>query len=176
LSAPPAANGGQAWTSWKRIAVRKHMQADSTQSPTVGYIVSTWPRLSATFILNEVIAVERSGVSLPLRGHWKSALQANLRLFCRQPGRYCRALLQALRYRRWDVLQRFFQAGYLAHETVGGTGGASSCPLRPCPGAGRHVQPPTDRHSLYLHGASGSLPTGRGQGNTDREVKGDGRP
>src|SRR5712691_4906555 len=40
------------------------MQADSTQSPTVGYIVSTWPRLSATFILNEVLAVERSGVPL----------------------------------------------------------------------------------------------------------------
>ncbi len=119
------------------------MQADSTQSPTVGYIVSGWPRLSETFILNEVLAVERSGVPLrifsikdpdgepvharvaqvrarvtylSLRGHWKSALQANLRLFCRQPGRYCRALLQALRYRRWIVLQRFFQAGYLAHE------------------------------------------------------------
>ena len=119
------------------------MQADSTQSSTVGYIVSTWPRLSATFILNEVLAVERSGVPLrifsikdpdgepvharvaqvrarvtylSLRRHWKSALQANLRLLCRQPGRYCRALLQALRYRRWGVLQRFFQAGYLAHE------------------------------------------------------------
>src|SRR5437879_11863251 len=119
------------------------MQADSTQSSTVGYIVSTWPRLSATFILNEVLAVERSGVALrifsikdpdggpvharvaqvrdpvnylSLRRHWKAALQANLRLFFRQPGRYCRALLQALRYRRWIVLQRFFQAGYLAHE------------------------------------------------------------
>ncbi len=121
------------------------MQADSSQSPTVGYIVSTWPRLSATFILNEVLAVERSGVPLrifsikdpdgepvharvaqvrarvtylSLRRHWKSALQANLRLLCRQPGRYCRALLQALRYRRWIVLQRFFQAGYLAHELL----------------------------------------------------------
>src|SRR2546427_8551897 len=119
------------------------MQADSTQSPTVGYIVSAWPRLSETFILNEVLAVERSGGSLrifsikdpdgepvharvaqvrapvtclSLRRHWKSALQANLRLLCRQPGRYCRALLQALRYRRRGVLQCFFQAGYLAHE------------------------------------------------------------
>jgi len=119
------------------------MQADSTQSPTVGYIVSAWPRLSETFILNEVLAVERSGGSLrifsikdsdgepvharvaqvrapvtclSLRRHWKSALQANLRLLCRQPGRYCRALLQALRYRRRGVLLCFFQAGYLAHE------------------------------------------------------------
>jgi len=123
--------------------VRKHRHAESADSQTVGYVVSTWPRLSATFILNEVLAVERSGVSLrifsikdpdgepvharvaqvrarvtylSLRRHWKSALQANLRLFFRQPGRYCRALLQALRYRRWGVLQRFFQAGYLAHE------------------------------------------------------------
>src|SRR5437879_3963701 len=97
------------------------MQADSTQSPTVAYIVSGWPRLSETFVLNEVLAVERSGGSLrifsikdpdgepvharvakvrarvtclSLRRHWKSALQANLRLLCRQPGRYCRALLQ----------------------------------------------------------------------------------
>src|SRR2546426_825574 len=119
------------------------MHAESTRRPTVGYVVSAWPRLSETFILNEVLAVERSGGSLrifsikdsdgepvharvaqvrarvtylSLRRHWKSALQANLRLFFRQPGRYCRALLQALRYRRWGVLQRFFQAGYLAHE------------------------------------------------------------
>src|SRR2546428_12422994 len=103
------------------------MQADSTQSPTVGYIVSGWPRLSETFVLNEVLAVERSGVSLRIfsikdpdgepvharaaqararvtylsrRRHWKSALQANLGLFFRQPRRHCRALLQALRYRR----------------------------------------------------------------------------
>ena len=121
------------------------MEADSTQSPTVGYIVSTWPRLSATFILNEIIAVERSGVSLrifsikdpdgepvharvaqvrarvtylSLQGHWESALHANLHLLCRRPGRYCRALLQALHYRRWVVLRRFFQAGYLAHELL----------------------------------------------------------
>ena len=123
--------------------MRKHRHAESADSQTVGYVVSTWPRLSATFILNEVLAVERSGVSLrifsikdpdgepvharvaqvrarvtylSLRRHWKSALQANLRLLCRQPGRYCRALLQALRYRRRGVLLCFFQAGYLAHE------------------------------------------------------------
>jgi len=121
------------------------MQAESTHSPMVGYIVSTWPRLSATFILNEIIAVERSGISLrifsikdpdgepvhpraarvrarvtylSLQRHWKSALQANLRLVCRQPSRYCRILLQALRFLRWVVLRHFFQAGYLAHELL----------------------------------------------------------
>src|SRR5438105_13965033 len=97
------------------------MQAETRQRPTIGYLVSTWPRLSATFILNEVIAVERSGISLrifsikdpdgepvhpraaqvrarvtylSLQRHWKSALQANLSLVCRRPSRYCRTLLQ----------------------------------------------------------------------------------
>jgi len=34
------------------------------QHPTVGYVVSAWPRLSETFILNEVLAVERLGLRL----------------------------------------------------------------------------------------------------------------
>jgi len=99
--------------------------------------------LSATFVLNEVIGVERSGVPLrifstkdpdgepvhprvaqvaapvtylSLHRHWKAALQANLRLLCRQPGRYCSTLLHALRFRRRVVLRSFFQAGYLAQE------------------------------------------------------------
>lgn len=89
----------------------------------VGYIVSTWPRLSETFILNEIIAMERSGVSLrifslkdpkqePVHGkvaqvrarvtylsllpHWKEALAGNLQGFWRQPGCYSRTLLQAI--------------------------------------------------------------------------------
>ncbi len=111
--------------------------------PAVAYIVGGWPRLSETFILNEVIALERLGVRLrifsirdsradpvhprvahvhasvtylSLRQHWKPALGANLRLFCGQPVRYCRALFQAMRHRRWVVLRRFFQAGYLARS------------------------------------------------------------
>ena len=40
------------------------MKAETPQRPTIGYLVSTWPRLSATFILNEVLAVERSGASV----------------------------------------------------------------------------------------------------------------
>src|SRR5207253_1150829 len=86
----------------------------------LGFLVSTWPRLSATFILNEVIAVERSGVSvrifsvkdpdgepvhpavaqvaarvsyLSLPRHRKAAVHANLRVLCRHPGRYCQTLL-----------------------------------------------------------------------------------
>src|SRR5919201_4406354 len=108
--------------------------------PTVGYVVSTWPRLSQTFVLREILAVERLGVPvrifstkdpdgepihgdvaqvraevtyLTLRGHWKPALRANLRLVRAAPVPYARTLRAALRYRRWDVLRRFFQAGYL---------------------------------------------------------------
>src|SRR5919202_5876348 len=115
--------------------------AGSERPRTVGYVVSTWPRLSQTFVLREILAVERLGVSvrifstkdpdgepihgdvaqvhaeviyLTLRGHWKPALWANLRLVRDVPAPYARTLVAALRYRRWDVLRRFFQAGYLA--------------------------------------------------------------
>ncbi len=33
-------------------------------APAVGYIVNTWPRLSQTFVLNEILALEQRGVSL----------------------------------------------------------------------------------------------------------------
>ena len=122
-----------------------HTKAETPQSPTIGYLVSTWPRLSATFILNEVIAVERSGVSvrifsvkdpdgepvhpavaqvaarvsyLSLPRHRKAAVHANLRVLCRHPGRYCRTLLYALRFRRWAILRSFFQAGYLTWDLL----------------------------------------------------------
>ncbi len=35
------------------------MDLQPNQQPTVGYILSVWPRLSETFILNEVIALVR---------------------------------------------------------------------------------------------------------------------
>ena len=111
------------------------------QQPTVGYILSVWPRLSETFILNEVIALERLGgrlrifaiknpnndpvhakvaevrapvTNLSIDSHRKALWQANLRCFFRRPVHYCRTLLQAMRFRRRHYLRRFFQAGYLA--------------------------------------------------------------
>src|ERR1700730_15228765 len=132
---------GGYWNFFGNIRMATHINS----IPTVGYVVSSWPRLSETFILNEVIAVEQSGVSLrifstkepngepvharvaqvrasvtclSLRGHRRSALQANLRLLFKRPLRYCRALLQATRYRRWSTIRRFFQAGYLADELL----------------------------------------------------------
>jgi len=90
---------------------------------TIAYIVKAWPRLSETFILNEIISLEQRGVPihifsvrepdsgpshkkvtqvrakvtyLALRPHWKQAVAANLRLVWRQPARYLRVLFQAI--------------------------------------------------------------------------------
>jgi len=89
----------------------------------IAYIVKAWPRLSETFILNEIVGLERRGVSirifsvkdpnpgpthdrvalvranvtyLSLRSHWTSALPANFRSLRRRPGRYLRTLLMAI--------------------------------------------------------------------------------
>ena len=118
------------------------MASKSVRSATVGYIVSTWPRLSQTFVLNEIVALERLGVPLrifsakdpggepvhaevakvraevtylSLGCRWKRVLWANLWLAHDLPGRYARTLLKALRYCRWGVVRRFFQAVYLSN-------------------------------------------------------------
>ena len=89
----------------------------------IAYVVKAWPRLSETFILNEIISLEQRGVPLrifsvrepdagpshskvaqvrakvtclALRPHWKQAVAANLRLLCQQPGRYLRILLEII--------------------------------------------------------------------------------
>src|SRR5437867_12100433 len=89
----------------------------------IAYIVKAWPRLSETFILNEIVGLERRGVSIRIfsakdpnpgpihdgvalvranltylspRRHWKSALPGTFRSLRRRPGRYLRTLLIAL--------------------------------------------------------------------------------
>src|SRR5919198_2048252 len=37
------------------------MPPSSAPTATIGYVVTTWPRLSQTFILNEILALERRG-------------------------------------------------------------------------------------------------------------------
>jgi glycosyltransferase involved in cell wall biosynthesis len=90
---------------------------------TIAYVVKAWPRLSETFILNEIISLEQRGVTirifsvkepdagpshikvaqvrakvtyLGLRPRWKQAVVANFRFLCRQPRRYLRVLFQVL--------------------------------------------------------------------------------
>lgn len=117
------------------------MDRQTNQSPTVGYVMSVWPRLSETFILQEIIAVERLGGRLrifsvknpkdgpvhakvaqvrapvkylSIRRNRRAVWQANLRLFFKEPARYFRTLLWAMRFGRPVYVRRFFQAGYLA--------------------------------------------------------------
>ncbi len=111
----------------------------------IAYVVKAWPRLSETFILNEIISLEQRGVPiriysvkdpdvgpahskvaqvrakvtyLALGSHWKQAVAANLRLFCRRPGRYLRVLAHVVTAkfarRRYGPPRHFFQAGLLA--------------------------------------------------------------
>ena len=99
-------------------------------APALGYIVSTWPRLSQTFILNEILALEARGrrlrifslkdpggepvhaevakvrakvtyVSLARR---KEMLRANLCLARRLPFRYAATVLHAARFGRRPFL------------------------------------------------------------------------
>src|SRR5262249_10583600 len=89
----------------------------------VAYIVKAWPRLSETFVLNEIISLEQRGLHirifsvkepdpgpshsrisqvrakvtcLAFATHRKQVARANLRLLWRRPGRYLRVLLHAL--------------------------------------------------------------------------------
>ena len=95
---------------------------EANHQRNVAYIVKAWPRLSETFILNEIISLEQRGLTvrifsvrepdagpshskvsqvrakvtcLAFGAHWKQAVPANLRVLCRRPGRYLRVLLQA---------------------------------------------------------------------------------
>ena len=89
----------------------------------IGYVVKAWPRLSETFILNEILSLEQRGVPirifavreadagpchgkvaqvrakvtcLAMRPHWKQVVKANLRFLGREPGRYLRLLLHVI--------------------------------------------------------------------------------
>lgn len=122
------------------------MQEESSASdkmPAIAYIVSVWPRLSETFILNEVLGLESRGARLRIlsikkpdagtalarervarvraeticlsgASHWRAAFGPSLRVLARHPFRYCRTALLACRYRRWGARKRFFQAVCLA--------------------------------------------------------------
>ncbi len=95
----------------------------SNEKRVIAYIVKAWPRLSETFVLNEIISLEQRGVIirifsvrepdagpahskvaqvrakvtyLALLPNWRRALRANFRSLRRQPGRYFRVLLEAM--------------------------------------------------------------------------------
>jgi len=107
----------------------------------IAYVVSAWPRLSQTFVLNEVLALEKKGLRvlifsvknpggepvharvssvrapvhyLSLTGRRRQVWAANLRIARSKPWCYFHLLTEAARYRSWDILRHFWQAGYLA--------------------------------------------------------------
>src|SRR5262249_46169442 len=99
--------------------------------------------LSQTFVLNEIVALERRGARLrifsvkdpvgepvhskvasvaagvtylSLAKHWKPVLRAHLRVAGRTPVRYVRTLWRSMRFGRMGVLRGFLRAGYMADE------------------------------------------------------------
>jgi glycosyltransferase involved in cell wall biosynthesis len=116
------------------------MQMQPTGTRPLGLLVKTYPKLSETFILEEILGLERLGMALRLyalraptdsivhpdvarvrapltvapqwqRGHRREIAVRHLRLFAAAPVRYLRALLAALgRHRAGE----FAQAGWLA--------------------------------------------------------------
>jgi len=137
-----ALRGGTIWSDMSlSLSNRDCVDPRPNGNPKVGYVVSAWPRLSETFILNEVIGIERLGACLQIfttkdledkaahakvtkvhapvtclsiQRNWKAIGLASIHLFLERPVRFWQAILRALRYRRLGVLRCFFQATYLA--------------------------------------------------------------
>src|SRR5204863_3924493 len=112
---------------------------------TIGFLVKTYPKISETFILEELLGLERNGLRphifsiqrptdavchdanravrapvtyLPPTGV-SSAMQgarAHLALMVKRPRRYLQALVFVLRREEGGRTRAFFQAGYLAHR------------------------------------------------------------
>ena len=119
-----------------------------TGGARLGYVVSMFPRLSETFILNEVLELERLGYDLtifprkpdgggPRHGEidrvrsrvdpvcvtrprdWFPTLSDHLRVFAGAPRLYLRTLQGVLRRRRWPAFRKFLVAGRVARRVRG---------------------------------------------------------
>jgi glycosyltransferase involved in cell wall biosynthesis len=116
---------------------------ETTMAPKVAYVLKMYPRFSETFILNEILELERQGTELHIfslkkpddgRFHADLArvragvtylpevpllalrplLAAHRAVYRRDRRRYGRHLLCVLRRGRWHGLKRFLQAGAVA--------------------------------------------------------------
>src|SRR5258708_26006380 len=131
--------------AWPMCPGVPKIMSEPDHQRTIAYIGKAWPRLSETFFLNEIISLEQRGVPIrifsvkerdPGPAHskiaqvraevtylafwpnWKRTIPANLRTLCRQPGRYLRVLLEAIkvnviRHHRFAPPWHFFEAAYL---------------------------------------------------------------
>lgn len=109
----------------------------------VAYILKMFPRFSETFILSEILELERGGMDLQIyslkqpndgRFHadvkhvkapveyvplvaWssiKAYAQPHLEVFGWNPGRYLKTAFRVAKKRRWGAVKRFLQAGFIA--------------------------------------------------------------
>lgn len=114
-------------------------------SDRVAYLIKMFPRFSETFILNEILELERAGVDLSIYSLKTPAdphrhadvarvkapvtyvpedrlraagdyLRRHARIARRHPGRYLNTLWQVARRHNRGAVKRFLQAGYIAPE------------------------------------------------------------
>ncbi|CAN5759297.1 glycosyltransferase family 4 protein [soil metagenome] len=118
----------------------------STHPPArIAYILKMFPRVSETFILSEILELEREGVDVHIfslktpndaRIHadvlnvrapityvemsgWRAALafvRPHARVFAWSPFRYLNVASRVVKRRRWGAVKRFLQAGYIAPQ------------------------------------------------------------
>jgi glycosyltransferase involved in cell wall biosynthesis len=118
----------------------------ATEGPAIGYIVRRFPKISETFILNEILAMEARGHRIEIfslltsrdsrfhgdLGKLKASvhyvpdisslstlLRYNKRAARRNRGRYYRALGKVLRTGNPVLFWRFLQSGYIADRAQG---------------------------------------------------------
>ena len=112
---------------------------------TIGFLVKAYPKISETFILEELLGLERNGLRphifsmrqptdavchdanravrapvtyLPPTGvsNAVQGVRAHVALIVKRPRRYLQALVFVLRREEGGRTAAFFQAGYLAHR------------------------------------------------------------
>ncbi len=116
-----------------------------SQPPAVAYILKMFPRFSETFILAEILELERSGLPVrifslkrpndsrvhadvarvrakvsyvPVTGlsdAW-ALLGSHLTVFRWDPGRYVKVAISTIKRRRWGAVKRFLQASAIAPD------------------------------------------------------------
>ena len=118
---------------------------DACSAGRLGYLVKAFPRVSETFIINEILQLERQGFDLriysmidppdrlrhqlvdqvrspitylpnPLLRSFGSVLADHFRQFRRSPRAYLSTLVVALTSGDMDLIERFGQAGCLARR------------------------------------------------------------
>ncbi|MDX6594000.1 MAG: hypothetical protein QOJ13_3196 [Gaiellales bacterium] len=149
-----------------------HCERRTTEPATVAYVVRSYPRLSQTFILNEILALERLGVPLLIFGMVDPAepisqasvrqVQAPVRYLCRAGGRpfevardHARALRRwpnrYLRTLAYVVWRRDLDQGYTTASRWACFDGAVRLATEIDAAARLGATPVTHLHSHFAH-------------------------